>query len=358
MRGITASILCGCEKVVRTSIVLTVLAASTACVSALSFNFTFTPTSTPQDIAGFTAAGAFWSSKFADSVTINMNVGTAALGSGILAQANSTYSTVSYSDFRNKLATDATSTFDTNALSSMAAGSSFGMLLNRTSNNPNGSGSATAYLDNDGDANNSSLYLTTANAKAVGYTFASGDRDASITFGNAFSWDYNSDNGVSSGAYDFVGIAIHEIGHSLGFISGVDILDGNSPPINGPFSDNQFTFVSPLDLFRYSAASTTSGVIDWTAGTTSKYFSLDKGVTSLVAFSTGTNFGDGRQASHWKDNLGLGIMDPTADFGEALAATPNDFLAFDVIGWNLVPEPSAILLYSFGILCAMSRRRR
>jgi hypothetical protein len=86
----------------------------------LSFNFTFTPTSTPQDIAGFTAAGAFWSSKFADSVTINMNVGTAALGSGILAQANSTYSSVSYSDFRNKLATDATSTFDTNALSSMA----------------------------------------------------------------------------------------------------------------------------------------------------------------------------------------------------------------------------------------------
>ena len=138
----------------------------------------------------------------------------------------------------------------------------------------------------------------------------------------------------------------------------MDILDGNSPPNGGPFRDDQFTFASPLDLFRYSAASTASGVIDWTASSTTKYFSLDKGITSIAGFSTGSTFGDGRQASHWKDSLSLGVMDPTAAPGETLAATSNDLLAFDVIGWNLVPEPSSVLLTSFGLLFAISRRRR
>ena len=334
------------------------IAASSINASALTFDFTFTPTSTAQDIAGFTAAGAFWSSKLSDNVTIKMDVGTDALGPGILASAGSNDGTLSYTDFRNALSADARSATDTAALSSLTVNSTFGMLLNRTSNNPNGSGSATSYLDNDGDANNSTIRITTANAKALGYTFSPTMSDASITFGNAFSWDYDSSNGVTAGSYDFVGIAIHEIGHALGFISGVDILDGNSPPTNGPFSDDQFIYVSSLDLFRYSAASTGSGVIDWTASTTNKYFSLDNGATSIAAFSTGLTFGDGRQASHWKDNLGLGVMDPTAGTGETLAAGPNDLIAFDAIGWDLVPEPSSLLLGSFGMLFAIGRRRR
>jgi hypothetical protein len=337
---------------------LAVLTALSTGVSALSFNLTFTPTSTAQDIAGFQAAADFWSSQFTDNITVNLNVGTAALGSGILAQAGSSSQSFTYTNFRNMLNADATSISDNAALSSLAVTSSFGMLLNRTSNNPNGSGSATAYLDVDGDANNTTVNMTTANAKALGMSFTPPSSDASITFANAFSWDYDSSNGISSGTYDFVGIAIHEIGHSLGFTSGVDILDSNSPPVNGPFSDNQFTFVTPLDLFRYSAASTAQGVIDWTASTTNKYFSLDNGTTALASFSTGSNFGDGRQASHWKDNLGIGAMDPTIGTGEMVSVTANDLLAFDVIGWNLVPEPSTVLLSSFGLLFVMSRRRR
>jgi hypothetical protein len=232
------------------------------------------------------------------------------------------------------------------------------MMINRTSNNPNGSGSATAYLDNDGDANNSNVRLTTANAKALGYTFGSGS-DATITFGNSFSWDYDTSNGVSPGSYDFVGIAIHEIGHALGFISGVDILDGNSPPNGGPLLDSTFTYVSSLDLFRYSADSYANGVIDWTASTTAKYFSIDEGATNLGGFSTGKNFGDGRQASHWKDNLGLGIMDPTAAAGQALSVTALDIMAFDVIGYDLasIPEPTVIWLLSMGGLLLARRRR-
>ena len=131
------------------------------------------------------------------------------------------------------------------------------------------------------------------------------------------------------------------------FTSGVDILDGNSPPTRGPFPDSAFTYVNTLDLFRYSADSKNAGGIDWTADTRDKYFSLDRGATNIALLSTGVTFGDGRQASHWKDNLGLGIMDPTAAPGEKLAISENDLRAFDVIGWNrssinatAVPEPA------------------
>ena len=53
-------------------------------------------------------------------------------------------------------------------------------------------------------------------------------------------------------------------------------------------------------------------------------------------FANGVNFGDGRQASHWEDGIGAGIMDPTAGFGELLSITSNDIRALDVIGYDLV----------------------
>ncbi len=325
---------------------------------ALTFNYTFTPTSSQADRDGFIAAGDRWSALFSDNVTINLDVGTGSLGAGILASAGSTRQNFTYTQFAAGLALDATTAADVSAVSSLQIGADFGMLLNRTSNNPNGSGSATPYLDDDGDANNTTVRLTTANAKAAGLLGATSTSDAMITFSNAFTYDYDSSDGITSGAFDYVGIATHEIGHALGFVSGVDVLDGNAPPINGPFGDDQFPFVSSLDLFRYSTTSTASGVIDWTADNRAKYFSLDSGVTSIASFSTGRNFGDGQQASHWKDNFGLGIMDPTFGTGELGTISGNDTLAFDAIGWDLIPEPSTGLLGIFGAALAISRRRR
>jgi hypothetical protein len=346
------------------------LAASSAS-SALTFNFTFLPSSTAQANQAFIDAGNRWSALFSDNITVDLTVGTASLGSGILASAGSTRTAFTYSQFKTALTTDATSANDALAVANLPSGSSFGMLINRTSDNPNGAGSATPYLDNNASTNNTSVRITNANAKAAGLTptlattgNCTSACDASITFGNAFTWDYNPNDGITPGAYDFVGIATHEIGHAMGFVSGVDVLDTNSPnpTTPGPFAADQFTFVSSVDLFRFSAASVAAGgfgTIDWTANTTAKYFSLNKGVTVGAGFSTGRTFGDGQQASHWKDSLGLGIMDPTAGTGELLAISANDTAAFDVIGWTLapIPEPSTYALFGMGLLGLAWRRR-
>lgn len=292
-------------------------------------------------IDGFQAAANLWSSILKDDIVVNINIGYTALGAGILGQTGSSSLFTSYTSVHNALQADATSLTDKSIAANLQATPDLDLLINRTSDNPNGSGSATPYLDNDGGANNTTINVNAANAKALGLLPAGNAAvDASITFSSSFTWDFDRTDGITSNAFDFIGVAAHEIGHALGFVSGVDILDGNSPPFNGPFGDNQFTFVTPLDLFRFSSQSVAQGpgVIDWTADARSKYFSVDGGQTALTTYSTGTFFGDGRQASHWKDNLNIGIMDPTAAPGEYTDVTNLDVMAFDAVGWNVAMD--------------------
>ena len=144
---------------------------------------------------------------------------------------------------------------------------------------------------------------------------------------------------LRAGAFDFVGVAAHEIGHALGFISGVDVLDVNTGTGGdpGPFAANTFDRVTPLDMFRQSTASVAANALEWAAGQAagSQFFSIDGGATNLTTFSTGRNVGDGQQASHWQDNLGIGLMDPTFSSQEIGDITRLDVQAFDVIGWDL-----------------------
>lgn len=341
------------------------LAVGLLCEPVQAVTFNFTPIGGPPAnvIQGFNDAAARWAAILTDSVTVNYDIAFSTLGPGILGGASSDRQTFTYSAVRTALLSDITSASDTNTTGKLQAGPALSLLINRTSNSPFGAGSATPYLDNDGDANNTTIRMTRSNGKSLGLIGAAdAARDADITFSDAFTWDFDPTDGITPGAYDFVGVATHEIGHALGFTSGVDILDGNAPG----FPDDAYTWVSTKDLFRFSTVSLAQGVgvPDWTANTTDKYFSVDGGTTKTVSFATGKNFGDGQQASHFKDGLGIGIMDPTAAAGELLAISSFDQLVLDVIGWDLAgatggaPEPVGLGLLGVWALGVYASGRR
>ncbi|WP_419816514.1 NF038122 family metalloprotease [Glacieibacterium sp.] len=324
--------------------------------SALTFHLTDTggAGAGTQARSGFEAAAAYWSSVLKDNVTVNLNIGFSSLGAGILGSTGSARSVLSMGQTYNALGHDITSKLDQKAvaglqpLSPSALGPGIGSVAVRTNAfnaTNNGYVDTATRLDNDHGVDNSALAVTTASAKAMGLTTdVSGTpinyaaTDGSITFSNLFAFDFNPMNGIDALSYDFIGVAIHEIGHALGFVSGVDGFDAFTGTTGGTLEN--FVVSSQLDLFRYNAA----GELDWSTQAV-PFFSLD-GSTQLFGnsrFSTGVNNGDGNQASHWKDSAAgapqLGILDPTSGRGQMQAITALDLAAFDAIGWDIAFNP-------------------
>lgn len=171
---------------------------------------------------------------------------------------------------------------------------------------------------------------------------------ATIGFNSAFSFDLDRSNGISPGQHDFEGVAIHEIGHALGFTSR-----------NGAGS----TFaITSWDIFRFRP-----GVTEATFATANRIqeiggdqvFFLNQnfnpaqpvGSAMELGLSTGgptpaPGCAGGRQSSHWKDDscsggFYIGVMDPTLPSGTVQNTTENDFIALEAIGWNLVSTQAA-----------------
>ena len=230
---------------------------------------------------------------------------------------------------------DAKSADDLTATSSLENTPNISYLLSNT----NLDGGAT-YLDNGGSVNNRTFSISTVNARALGYTtYGVGDglygskSDATISFSSAFTWDFDPSDGITPGSIDFVGVAMHEIGHAMGFSTEVDIIEKNPG-----LSPDSYTMLTILDLFRYSNSAEFGIKRDISdESTRTKYFSIDGGATAIGDFSNGVTYGKDYQASHWKDqypNPPLGIMNPYITPSVQGFVSENDLMAMDVIGFD------------------------
>ena len=326
---------------------------------ALNFNFVAPDGIDPLALQGFEDAGDIWSKLYEDDITINININFAPLAPGIIGGTRIELEGFLYQDIENALIADQTSRVDDTAVANLPGRDLGGGLksitfLTTEQTADNFNLELDPFATSTITADNVALAVPRANAKALSLLGDDGSTDATITFSSDFKFDFNRSNGIDAQAFDFVGVATHEIGHALGFFSGVDFVDrftGNGDLVSSDLDLDDFAVFSLLDLYRYSDLSVSLGnaldlpVLDLAADIRDKYFSLDGGRTNLGLFSTGRFNGDGFQASHWKNNLGLGLMDPTAARGELLKLSSLDVRAFDAIGYDLasVPEPRTII---------------
>ena len=308
----------------------------------------------PTAVAAFMQAAGLWAGVLFDPITVNINFNFVSLPPNVLGGTSSFTIGETFTDVKTALAGDATSADDTTAVANLPPGASMVFRTNDTT--------SMIILDSDLTANNTDLDVNRANAKALGLLPANdAGIDASIEFSTDFPFDFNPADGITAGQHDFVGVSAHEIGHALGFRSGVDVVDitsgASTHPLNPTVLD-PFRVFSPWDLFRYSVDSLTlggAGTFDFATGPHPgglPYFSINGGTTSIATYETGSFNGTGRQASHWRDNLSLGIMDPTFASGELGVITALDIQAFDVMGYDLtpIPEPSTFVLFGISIV--------
>jgi hypothetical protein len=146
----------------------------------------------------------------------------------------------------------------------------------------------------------------------------------SIGFNSFFAFDFDPSNGIEAGRMDFDAVAVHEIGHALGFTSRAAGSQVGAPD------------ASMWDVFRFQPGITmndfTSAQRVLTRGGTPVFYVGG----SELRLSTAD---DGQQTSHWKDdNLTgqhIGIMDPSLPFGRRFVITTNDLVALDAMGYRL-----------------------
>jgi hypothetical protein len=154
-----------------------------------------------------------------------------------------------------------------------------------------------------------------AEAKALGMFAPDGaETDGYVGFKSGVTYDFSSANGVTAGAYDFEGLAAHEIAEVLGRMTGLP-------------STGAATWATPFDAFRYSAAGKASF-----SSTASAYFSIDGGKTDLGNFNT---VGSGDRGDWLAASAAGDASSAFFNTGTAYSLSSDDLAALDALGWGI-----------------------
>lgn len=289
------------------------------------------------------SATKVWEALLNDPVKINIQIQSAVLEDNIRAHTSAEYIDIPFVQFKQALAIDKKSRADQRFLNNLPSAATYTKLINGTAESAKSHNNQN-YVQSGLDT----IELTRANAKALGLIPAQDNQiDAVIVINSSL---IKPDPKKPSNVNDQVNlqaIIFHEIGHALGFVSGVNILDYFYFYKGATLSHNEYSkFATPLDFTRCSMESVVAGAdMDWTVSNRAKHFSID-GKCSLPtridnAWSRGVYLGDGFEPGHWRNNSGLGVMVPMS--AKPLQISELERLAFDVIGWDLQNQSDKFL---------------
>jgi len=322
-------------------------------------------------LAAFNRAAAVWESHISDPIVVNIDADMAPLPAGVLGSTSSVLLQDDFDTVRNAMVDDAADEADDGIVAHLPTFAQFSALVPDVEEGTFGL--------------SGQIVATKANFKALGYAGlddeeAFGVSDGSITFSTNFNFDFDNSDGVSAGTWDFETIAVHEIGHALGFVSRVDYVDFLLSDLSGTFEgvDPEETVdlgVGALDMFCFqddepgkdpeTEAEFTTHPRLLAPGNARVFDQIDDHYDSDAEsrMSEGRRFGDGRQASHWKDNnltsVLIGVMDPTFAPRQYIPLSDSDLRAFDLIGYEItVPEPATLMVLAIGGTGMMLRRGR
>ncbi|HUU82147.1 MAG TPA: NF038122 family metalloprotease, partial [Phycisphaerae bacterium] len=259
------------------------------------------------------AAEAFLEAQFSDPVTVTINFSMASMGAGVLGGTSSFYAaSVPWSTVRSGMIAD------------MDGNDSIQSWL------PSGSTIPVRYDASSSTVTNENrVFFTRANYNAaIGTVTGSA---ATMQLNTDFSWDYNPANGIAGGTYCFTSVLIHEVGHALGFTSGVDFRTAD---------------IEALDIFRFQR---TDGTGDYNPDTEAEFETTartadfnnlnDDANSDVISVEYRMSDGSPYQASHFREQSfpNIGIMDPAisanSTFYPDYFKTADEDM-FDAIGWD------------------------
>ena len=232
---------------------------------------------------------------YTNPITVNLTVhwGTSSLGMSSFGL----HGNPSYTQLTNALAAARTTAMDSNAVANLPASNPIGTNV---------------------------WWIPRSEAKALNLGVAANatNSDGTVSFSSTVAWTFDPTNRAVPGAFDFIGVAEHEMTECLG-----RCFDLNDNPVGG---------YVPYDLFHFTGLGAQCLSVSNDPGV---YFSIDKGVTDLKGFNPDVSLGD---VQDWEPSSVPDSFDFELDDGVEGILSAADLISVSILGYNLHFTPPTL----------------